>query len=409
MVKSGGSACERLNSRLPGGATALIPLSYNARSLTVRWGSTTMAALGVALVVMILFILFGFVDGLRRTIGGSANAGNWVILSRGAAYEPQSVITQPQLDLLRNKPQVATDSAGAPLISPEVIAAFSVAPGDLKNQFVYLRGVKPIAYRVHHNMKLIEGHWPEPNSGQWVVGQKLAAKYPQLQMGRTFHFGRRNWTIVGIFSDAGSARESEVWANSDDLFADYHGPHAGIANVLHVVLMPGESDALIGELKNDPRLVLRVMSEADFYADQNQLANQIESYGIFVALVLSIGAALGGMNTMYSGLLRRRREIGLLRALGFGRAGVLVSFITESAMLGLAGAVAGEVLGLVVATAIGLNSKLMSVGLFVFSFHLGPRAFVAGIIGGVLIGVIGGLFPAWRAAGVSINDCLREA
>jgi putative ABC transport system permease protein len=115
------------------------------------------------------------------------------------------------------------------------------------------------------------------------------------------------------------------------------------------------------------------------------------------------------MNTMYSGLLRRRREIGLLRALGFGRAGVLVSFIAESAMLGLAGAVAGEVLGLVVATAIGLNSKLMSVGLFVFSFHLGPRAFVAGIIGGVLIGVMGGLLPAWRAAGVSINDCLREA
>ena len=367
-----------------------------------------MAGLGVALVVMILFILFGFVDGLRRTIGHAAGAGTWVILSRGAAYEPQSVITQPQLDVLRSMPQIATDS-GVPLISPEAIGGFSVAPGNPKNMFVYLRGVKPIALQVHRDMKLVAGHWPEPNSGEWVVGQKLAAKYPQLQLGKTFHFGRRNWTIAGIFSDNGSARESEVWANSDDLIADYHGPSTGIANSLHVVVKPGESDSLAAAMKNDPRLVLQLMSEAEFYADQNQLANQIESYGIFVALILGIGAMFGGMNTMYSGVLRRRREIGVLRALGFHRITVLVSFIIESAMLGLAGAVAGELFGLIVATATGLNSKLMNVGLFVFSFHLGLSAFVGGIIAGVLIGVIGGLMPAWRAAGVGINESLREA
>ena len=368
-----------------------------------------MAAMGVALVVMILFILFGFVDGLKRTIGRSASADTWVILSRGAAYEPQSVITQPQYDLLKSMPEIAPSTSGVPLISPEIISGFNVAPGNPKNMFVYLRGVKPVAYQVHRNMKLVSGHWPEPNSGQWVVGQKLAAKYPQLQLGKTFHFGRRNWTIVGIFSDAGSARESEVWANTDDLIADYHGPSTGIANVLHAVLKPGESDTLNAAMKNDPRLVLQVMSESEFYADQNQLANQIESYGIFVALILGIGATFGGMNTMYAGVLRRRREIGLLRALGFHRASVLVSFMAESAMLGLSGAIAGELLGLIVAAATGLNSKLMNVGLFVFSFHLGPQAFLAGIVGGVLIGIIGGLLPAWRAAGIGINESLREA
>ena len=387
----------------------LIPLSYNARSLAVRWVSTAMAATGVALVVMILFILFGFVDGLKRTIGSTAGVGNWVILSRGAAYEPQSVITQPQYELLRSMPQIATGPSGVPLLSPELIAGFNVAPGNPKNQFVYLRGAKPVAYQVHRNMKLVSGHWPEPNSGQWVVGQRLAAKYPQLREGRTFHFGRRNWTIAGVFSDAGSARESEVWANTDDLIADYHGPSNGIANVLHVVVKPGESGSLTAALTNDSRLPLQAMSEAQFYEDQNRLANQIESYGIFVALILGIGAMFGGMNTMYSGVLRRRREIGLLRALGFHRAAVLVSFIAESAMLGLAGAIVGELIGLAVASATGLNSKLMNVGLFVFSFHLGPSAFLAGIAGGLLIGVIGGLLPAWRAAGVGINESLREA
>ncbi len=368
-----------------------------------------MAALGVALVVMILFILFGFVDGLRRTIGGAANAGNWVILSRGAAYEPQSVITQPQYDLLRVMPEFATDSSGAPLISPELVGGFNVAPGNPRNQFVYARGVKPIAYKVHRNMKLVSGHWPAPNSGEWVVGRKLAAKYPQLRLGRTFHFGRRNWTVSGTFADAGSARESEVWANSDDLIADYHGPSTGIANVLHVVLKPGESDALNAAIRNDPRLALNLMSEADFYADQNQVASQIESYGVFVAILLGIGAVFGGMNTMYAAVLRRRREIGVLRALGFRRRSVLASFVAESAMLGLAGAVVGELIGIAVAVATGLTSKLMSVGLFVFSFHLGTHAFIVGLISGVLIGVIGGLLPAWRAAGAGINESLREA
>jgi hypothetical protein len=111
-----------------------------------------MAAMGVALVVMILFILFGFVDSLRRTVARSANAGNWVILSRGAAYEPQSIVTQPQLDLLRAMPEFALDRTGNALISPELVSGFNVAPGNPRNQFVYLRGMKPIALEVHRNM-----------------------------------------------------------------------------------------------------------------------------------------------------------------------------------------------------------------------------------------------------------------
>jgi len=368
-----------------------------------------MAALGVALVVMILFILFGFVDGLKRTIVGSANAGNWIILAKGAAYEPVSVITQPQLDLLKPMPEIATDASGVPLISPELIATVNVAPGHPKTMYVYLRGTKPIAFEVHRTMKLVSGHWPRPNAGEWAVGQKLAAKFPQLGLGKSFHFGRRNWTVAGIFADAGSARESEIWANSDDLIADYHGPSTGIANVLHVVLKPGEGDALNAKFKNDPRLALQAVTERDFYADQDQLARQIESYGIFVALILGIGATFGGMNMMYAGVLRRRREIGLLRALGFRRGSVMVSFIVESAMLGLAAGVAGELIGLAVAFATGLTSQLMSVGIFVFSFHLGTRAISAGLIGGLLIGVIGGVMPAWRAAAVGINESLREA
>jgi putative ABC transport system permease protein len=368
-----------------------------------------MAAMSVALVVMILFIVFGFVDGIKRTVSVAANSGNWIILSKGATAEPESVITQPQYDLLRAMPQIAADARGAALISPEVINGLDVAPGHAKTMYVYLRGVKPIAYSVHKRMKLLAGHWPRTNEGEWAVGQKLAARFPQLELGQKFHFGRRNWTVVGVFTDDGSARESEVWCDVQDLFADYHGKSTGIANIAHIALKPGEADSLKSALQKDPRLALFASSESEFYADQNQLSNQLESYGLIVTAILAIGAVLGGMNTMYAAVLRRRREIGVLRAVGFGRTNVLLSFVAESALLGLAGAVLGEAIGMLVASAIGLNSRLMNIGALIFSFHLGLRAVVAGLLTGVLIGVIGGLLPAVRASRMGIYESLRGA
>ena len=285
----------------------------------------------------------------------------------------------------------------------------NVNPGHPKTMVVYLRGVKPIAYQVHRRMRLLSGHWPNPGAGEWVVGRKLAVKFPQLNPGRKFHFGRGNWNIVGVFADDDSARESEVWCDIDDIFADYHHQNTGPANVLHTIIKPGELTSLAELLRKDPRVPLHVESERDFYAGQNQLADQFQSYGLTLAAILAIGAVFGGMNTMYAAVARRAREIGVLRVLGFGAGNVLVSFVIESAMLGLVGAVAGEALGIVVADATGLNSSLMNVGLFIFSFHLGLHAFAAGIIAGVLIGIVGGLLPAWRASAIGVTQALREA
>lgn len=388
----------------------MIPLSYNARSLAVRWSSSMMAGLGIALIVMILFILFGFVDGMRRTVKGSAENGNYILLSTGAEAEPNSAITQSAFDLLKVMPEFATDSAGNALISPEIVYGLNVNPGHAKTMFAFLRGVKPIAYKVHRRMKLVEGHWPIPGAGEWVVGTKLAAKFPHLNPGRKFHFGRRSWNIVGVFADADSARESEIWADVDDLFNDYQHKNGDvIANVMHALVKPGEVNSLSDKLKKDPRTPLHVESEREFYATQNQLADQFQTYGMLLASILAIGAVFGGMNTMYAAVARRSREIGVLRALGFLPGNILMSFVAESAMLGLAGAVIGEILGIIVADATGLNSHLMNVGLFVFSFHLGVRAFSYGIIAGVLIGIIGGILPAWRASAIGINAALREA
>jgi putative ABC transport system permease protein len=211
-----------------------------------------------------------------------------------------------------------------------------------------------------------------------------------------------------VFSDRDSARESEVWTDFDDLNED-----AQIAqtrcNSLHIVMKPGEAESFQHALAKDPRLQLEAYTEAEFYADEAKLADNLRSLGLVVAITLGIGAVFGGMNTMYAAVARRGREVGVLRALGFGRGNVLLSFVLESVLIGLAGGASGEILACVVAGAIGLDSRLMNVGSFLFSYRPTVIGTVAGIAAATIIGVIGGLMPAWRAARIDVIDSLREA
>jgi putative ABC transport system permease protein len=366
-----------------------------------------MTVMGVALVAMIFVILFGFIGGLRRTLLRSGSDNNWVILNRGAPNETASFISHDTIDVLRVLPEIATDSDHQPLLSPEVFAGVNVSRNKRVKEFALLRGVAPIAYRVHRNMQLTAGHWPTRGNGEWVIGQKLQARHPYLEQGTQFHYGRRNWSIVGFFADNDSARESEIWTDIEDLRTDAEA-HNSNTNSLHAVLRAGSGAAFAQALKNDGRFSLDAVTEAQYYAAQTRVAGQLQSIGLIVALALGIGATFGGMNTMYTAVARREREIGVLRVLGFTRRDILASFVAESAMLGLAAGVAGLILALIVASATGLNSHLMSVGTMFFSYQTNLRADAAGLIVGVVIGVIGGLTPAFRAAQIRILDSLRE-
>ncbi len=386
----------------------MIPIRYNLRSLMVRRVTSAMTAMGVALVVMILFILLGFVGGLQRSLLIAGGAGNWMVRGTGAPAEPASYVGHEALGLMRVRPEIATDAAGAPLMSPELIAGLNVSPDKRRLQFTYLRGVRPIAYEVHRNMKLVNGHWPIRGHSEWIIGQKLAAKFLSLKPDATFHYGRRTWTIAGVFSDRDSARESEVWTDFDDLNEDAQIKEPR-CNSVHLVMRPGMADSFKQALAKDPRLPFDVVSEADFYADQAKFADNLRSLGLVVAITLAIGAVFGGMNTMYAAVARRGRELGVLRALGFDRGSVLLSFVLESLIIGLAGGAAGEALAVAIAYAIGLNSRQMNVGSFFFSYRPNLAGAIAGIVAAVIIGVMGGLMPAWRASRIGVIDSLREA
>ncbi len=288
------------------------------------------------------------------------------------------------------------------------MTGFFANPDQPNQNFTFLRGVYPEAYRVHHDMRIVSGRWPARGSSEMVVGRKLLARTPELAPGKAVRFGRRTWTVVGAFSDHDSARESEIWTDLDVLRQDMGYPNGGFASI-HVVLKPGMEDAFKHALDNDARLRSDAETETEFYAQESEFADQLRGLGLIIAIILGVGATFGGMNTMYAAVARRGKEVGVLRALGFTRGNVLLSFVIESIVIGVAGGLIGELLAIAVATATGLNSRLMSVGEFIFSYQLTGRALVSGLIAAAIIGAIGGLLPAARAARIGVMDSLRTA
>jgi putative ABC transport system permease protein len=385
----------------------MIPLRYNLRSLLVRRMTSVMTALCVALVVMILFILLGLIAGLRHAAAEAVDDGNWIIVSHAATSEPASFISHEQYEIIRSRTEIETDSKGNALASAEMMTGFNADPDARPGHtlFTFLRGVYPVAREVHRGMRIVAGRWPERGTAEMVVGQKLAARFPNLSVGREFRFGRRTFRIVGTFSDSGSARESEVWTDLDILTQEVR--YMNGFSVLFVKLRPGLEDEFSHSLTTDSRLKVDVMRAGKFYTQQTEFVDQLRGLGLIVASILAIGAVFGAMNTMYAAVARRSSEIGVLRVLGFSPANVLASFVAESVLLGLAGGIAGELLGIVVAGLTGLSSRQMNVGQYIFSFRLASSAFVAGLTAAAIIGALGGLMPAWRASRTRMIETLR--
>lgn len=388
----------------------MIPIRYSVRSLGQRMTSSAMTAMSVALVVMVLTILLGFIHGMRRTMTDAKAPGNFMVLERGVNIEAGG-ISHENFQILKTRPEIAADTTGNPLISQEFVVGFDPTPDAARASTAILRAVFPIAFELHRGVKVVEGHLPERGKNEWIVGQRLAARYPNLRPGRTFVWGRERivWHIVGVFSDNGSARESEVWANIYDLANVFHFSVGELgANVLHVVLKPGTEPSFAAVMRLDSRLRVDLMSERDFYAQAAGFSNQLRSLGLVVATILAMGAIFGAMNTMYSAVTRRRREVGTLRVLGFGRGSVLAAFMLESAILGAAGGVIGEVLAVAVAHAASLESRLMNVGTVLFSFQLPWSAFGVGLAAAIAIGLAGGMLPAWQAARLDVIASIRD-
>jgi putative ABC transport system permease protein len=385
-----------------------IPVVYNLRSVRQRWNSSIVAVLGIAGTVGVFVAMLSLAHGFKATLVASGTTDNALILRAGANAEMNGAVTLDEVRILQDAPGIARGANG-PLVSAEavMIAPFPlISTGTDAN--VQVRGVSPTALEVRKTLKIVDGRFLQPGLTELVVGKNVSGTYAGLKMGSEVRFGGATWHVVGVFDAGGSAFDSEVWADAHVLNQVYKRPD----NIFQSVTVHLTSPAAIQQFKDavtaDPRMNVDVDREVNYYSKQSQtMTTIITTLGGIVAVIMGIGAVFGALNTMYSAVSERSREIATLRALGFGAGSVVFSFTLEALLISFVGGVVGC---LAVLPLNGLTTGAMNWQTFshlAFAFRITPPLLVQGIIFALVMGLIGGLPPAIRAARRPVAPALR--
>ncbi len=384
-----------------------IPISYNLRNLVVRKTTTLMTALGIALTVAVLLAILALVNGLRVTLGTSGDPLHVMVLRKGSDSEVVSNFTRTQFQDLKFKPGIATGSDGQPLASLEVVTSVSLANVDNPDGVnVTVRGLPLAGIQMRHNVHIAAGRWFHFGQREVVVGESVAKRFPAAHLGGTIQFGRGAWSIVGIMDAQRGAQDSEIWGDLDQIAPDLQRQEV-LSSALVEAADPVTAQALVNALNADQRLDVHAMSEREYYELQTAQAAPIEYTGVFVALIMAIGSCFAAMNTMYAAVSRRAREIGTLRVLGFSRFSILFSFFLESLLLAALGGLLGCLL---VAPLNGLTTAVGNTNFaeLAFDFRITPQIMAEGVLFALVMGTLGGVFPAHSASKKEILTALRE-
>jgi putative ABC transport system permease protein len=387
-----------------------IPISYNIRSVGARWATAVVSVLGIAGTVGVFLAMLAMARGFQATLISSGSPENVIVLRAGADSEMTSAISQDQVRIIGDAPQIARADDGTPLVSPEVvvIGAFPLmTTGTDAN--VQIRGVHDRVLEVRRNVRIEEGRFFEPGLTELVVGRNAVTTYRGFSLGATVEIGGESWKVVGVFSSGGSAFDSEVWCDANLLNQTFKRGSGTYQSATAQLVSRDGFTALKDALTADPRMTVDVAREQAYYAKQSQAVSMlIKALGFMVAFVMAIGAVFGALNTMYSAVAARSREIATLRALGFGSSSVLTSFVIESVLIALVGGALGclAVLPLNGFTAGTMNWQTFSH--LAFAFKVTPSLMLWGLGFAALMGLVGGLLPALRAARMPVAAALRE-
>lgn len=386
-----------------------IPLTYTLHSLRARWMSTIVAVLGIAGTVGVFVAMLALASGFRATLVASGSPQNALIRRAGATSEMDSLVQLEQVRVVEDAPGVARGSDG-PLASREVVV---IAALPLKrtgtDANVQVRGVSAKVLAVRDSVRVVAGRFFQAGLNELVVGRNVAASYAGFELGRAVRFGGGTWTVVGVFDAGGSAFDSEIWCDGSVLNQVYQRPRNLFQSVTVRLVSPAALASLKEAIGADPRLTVQVDREIEYYEKQSQqLTTLILVLGTIVAVVMGVGAIFGALNTMYSAVAERSREIATMRALGFGVASVVASFVVEALCLAMVGGLLGCI---AVLPLNGLTTGTMNWQTFshlAFAFSVTPPLLAAGLAFALLMGLVGGVPPALRAARQPIAAALRE-
>ena len=386
-----------------------IPVVYNFRSVKARWTSAIVAVLGIAGTVGVFVAMLSLARGFRATLVSSGSYDNAIVMRAGATSEMMSGVTLDSVKILQDEPGVARVN-GVPQVTSEVVV---VAPFPLRSTGtdanVQVRGVSANVLTVRRNVKIVQGRMFQPGLSELVVGRNATASYSGLTLGNQVRFGGGEWTVVGIFDAGGSAFDSEVWCDGRILSDVYKRPNNIFQSVTVHLSSPNAFQNFKDAVSKDPRLDEDVSRETDYYTKQSQTFTRlITVLGGLVAVIMGIGAVFGALNTMYSAVAERGREIAVMRALGFGAVAVVFSFLIEAVLISFVGGAIGcaAVLPLNGFTTGTMNWQTFSH--MAFAFRITTDLLVGGIIFALVMGIAGGLLPAIHAALRPIATALRS-
>jgi putative ABC transport system permease protein len=385
-----------------------IPVSYNIRNLVLRKGATVMTALGIALTVATAIFILALLAGLRDAFKSSGDPLNVLVLRKGSNSElAAGGVDRDAMTVIRDLPGIARSPNGDPMVSGEVILVIVLprldGTGDTN---VTVRFLTPQGIQMRPEMKLAAGRWFTPGQREIVVSKSVHQRFGQSNLGDSIWIGKGPWKVVGIFDSGGSAHESEVWADINQLASDFD--RTNYSSVLIRATDPVAADALKHQVTDDRRLQLNGMLEPDYYAQQTNTGGPIKFVGFMVAVIMAVGSCFAAMNTMYAAVAYRSREIATLRVIGFSRPNILTSFVFESVLLSLLGAAVGISLMLPFNGMTTGTSNPVTFSEAIFSLRMTAPVVGSAVLFAVVMGLFGGIAPAWHAARREILASLRD-
>lgn len=386
----------------------MIPLKYSLRSLRVRWATTLLTCLAIGVVVFASVLTFGMIEGIEHALGSSGDPHDLIIMRQGSNDEMSSTVGANAAREISNLPGIEKTDDGQPMASREFITIL-IRPrrvgGGTAN--VIVRGLDEVGRHLRPDFKIVEGRDVKAGVNEVITSRTIADRFENFGLGESFEINSTRFNVVGLFEAGGSSAESEVWTDLRDLTSAQR--FDGAVSVVNL-RVPDSDDrqAVMDEIRNNEQFKLKVVPESDYFENQKSSSVAIKVVAYLIAGFLTIGAMFAAANTMYSAVSSRGREIGTLRAVGFPRRAVLFSFLLESLVLCLLGGVLGCLATLPLNGLTGGTQNAATFSEITFSFRFGPKVLMQGMGLALLMGLIGGILPAFRAIRLEITDALRQ-
>lgn len=383
----------------------MIPIRYSLRSLGQRRRSVAMTGFGIALVVALFVSMGAFVEGLAGTFEKAGSDRSVIVTRKGSLAESMSAVSRESVTVLRELPEVARDHDRS-AASPEVVTIWIVQSPEGADLSLSLRGLTDAGYAAHPGVKVLEGRRPVSGSDEAMLGRALVGKAEGFRVGGSFQLGRRKWRVVGVFDDLGGPAASEIWGPVEGVM---DGDRRTDFSSVLLPLAPGASaDRLIARVESDRRFSLHAQRERDYFQAQAGSAEPMRVVTAIVALIMGLGAVFGALNTMYASLAGRTREVATLRALGFPGSSIAAAFVTESLLVAVPAGILGCLLALPVEGREVATLNMWTFSQVAFSPRITPAVLAAGLGFSLVIGLLGGLWPARAAASTPLSVQLRR-